>query len=76
MVWIFITRRQPGNPQQNAYIERYKRTVKYNWLSQYFSGVLITFRSTSLADYELTTKKRPTMGIGGKTPKQKLALAA
>lgn len=26
---------QPGNPQQNAYIERYNRTVRYDWLVQY-----------------------------------------
>jgi len=26
---------QPGNPQQNAYIERYNRTVRYDWLNQY-----------------------------------------
>jgi len=26
---------QPGNPQQNAYVERYNRTVRYGWLSQY-----------------------------------------
>ncbi|WP_156482467.1 integrase core domain-containing protein, partial [Wohlfahrtiimonas chitiniclastica] len=25
---------QPGKPQQNAYIERYNRTVRYSWLSQ------------------------------------------
>ena len=25
---------QPGNPQQNAYIERYNRTVRYDWLAQ------------------------------------------
>lgn len=25
---------QPGQPQQNAYIERYNRTVRYAWLSQ------------------------------------------
>jgi putative transposase len=25
---------QPGNPQQNAYVERYNRTVRYSWLSQ------------------------------------------
>ena len=23
---------QPGNPQQNAYVERYNRTVRYDWL--------------------------------------------
>ena len=26
---------QPGKPQQNAYIERYHRTVRGEWLSQY-----------------------------------------
>jgi len=26
---------QSGNPQQNAYIERFNRTVRYDWLSQY-----------------------------------------
>jgi len=26
---------QPGNPQQNAYVERYNRTVRYDWLAQF-----------------------------------------
>lgn len=26
---------QPGQPQQNAYVERFSRTVRYEWLSQY-----------------------------------------
>ncbi len=26
---------QPGKPQQNAYVERYNRTVRYEWLAQY-----------------------------------------
>jgi hypothetical protein len=26
---------QPGNPQQNAYMERYNRTARYHWLGQY-----------------------------------------
>ena len=25
---------QPGNPQQNAYVERFNRTVRYDWLNQ------------------------------------------
>ena len=26
---------QPGKPQQNAYVERYNRTIRYDWLSHY-----------------------------------------
>ena len=26
---------QPGKPQQNSYVERYNRTVRYDWLNQY-----------------------------------------
>ncbi len=26
---------QPGNPQQNVYIERFNRTVRYDWLGHY-----------------------------------------
>ncbi|MPT29307.1 MAG: transposase [Achromobacter sp.] len=26
---------QPGKPQQNAYVEWFNRTVRYEWLSQY-----------------------------------------
>jgi hypothetical protein len=26
---------KPGKPQQNAYIERYNRTVRYDWLAHH-----------------------------------------
>ena len=29
---------QPGKPQQNAFVERFNRTVRYEWLSQYDDG--------------------------------------
>ena len=32
---ITIKHIQPGKPQQNAYIERYNRTVRHEWLDQY-----------------------------------------
>ena len=33
---IRIEHIQPGKPQQNAYVERFNRTVRYEWLSQYY----------------------------------------
>ena len=31
---------QPGNPQQNAYVERYNRTVRDDWLAHHlFSSI-------------------------------------
>lgn len=33
---------QPGKPQQNAYVERFNRTVLYEWLSQYHRTTWIT----------------------------------
>ena len=33
---IEIAHIQPGKPQQNAYVERFNRTVRYEWLSQYY----------------------------------------
>jgi putative transposase len=35
---------QPGKPQQNAYVERFNRTVRYEWLSQYYWGDVMTHR--------------------------------
>jgi putative transposase len=67
---------QPGKPQQNAYIERYNRTVRYDWLAQYrFESVeeVQDYATRWLWTYN---HERPNMGIGGITPKQKLAMAA
>lgn len=67
---------QPGNPQQNAYIERYNRTVRGDLLNQHL------FRSITEVQ-EFATKwlwsynnERPNMAIGGISPKQKLALVS
>ena len=35
---------QPGKPQQNAYVERFNRTVRYDLLNQYILRKLQTFR--------------------------------
>lgn len=67
---------EPGNPQQNAYIERYNRTVRYDWLGQYLFDTLDEVRDFATRWLWTYNHERPNMGIGGITPMQKLALAA
>ena len=55
-------------PQQNAYVERYNRTVRYEWLAQYlFDSIeeLQEFATNWLWAYN---HERPNMALGGITP--------
>ena len=67
---------EPGNPQQNAYVERFNRTVRYDWLSQDIFETLeeVQDRATQFCWYY--NNERPNMALGGITPKQKLLQAA
>lgn len=66
----------PGNPQQNAYVERYNRTVRYDWLSQYLFSCIDEVQQHATRWLWTYNNERPNMAIGGITPNQKLALAA
>ena len=67
---------QTGNPQQNAYVERYNRTVRYDWLNQYLFDSISTVQDFATRWLWTYNNERPNMGLGGITPKQKLAFAA
>ena len=67
---------QPGKPQQNAYVERYNRTVRYDWLGQYLFDTLDEVQEFATRWLWHYNHERPNMGLGGITPKQKLALVA
>lgn len=67
---------QSGNPQQNVYVERYNRTVRYDWLSQYLFDTIAEVQNYATRWLWLYNNERPNMAIGGITPKQKLAMAA
>ena len=67
---------QPGKPQQNAYVERFNRTVRYEWLAQYVFeslGQVQDYATRWIWNYN---HERPNMALGGITPKQWLAMAA
>ena len=66
---------QPGKPQQNAYVERYNRTVRYDWLSQYLFETISEVQEAATAWLWTYNNERPNMAIGGITPIQKLAMA-
>jgi len=66
---------QPGKPQQNAYIERYNRTVRYDWLGQYLFESISEVQEFATRWLWTYNHERPNMALGGITPKQKLVLA-
>jgi len=65
---------QPGNQQQNAYIERYNRTVRYDWLSHYLFESISEVQNYATDWMWTYNHERPNMALGGITPKQKSAL--
>lgn len=67
---------QPGNPQQNAYVERYNRTVRYDWLAHHLFDSIDEVQNFATNWLWTYNHERPNTAIGGITPKQKLALAA
>ena len=67
---------QPGNPQQNAYIERYNRTVRYEWLNQYLFGTIADVQDFATQWLWSYNNERPNMAIGGIPPRKKLTLVA
>ncbi|MES1191794.1 MAG: integrase core domain-containing protein, partial [Steroidobacter sp.] len=64
---------QPGKPQQNAYIERYNRTVRYDWLNQSLFHRIEEVQDAATRWLWTYNHERPNMAIGGITPMQKLA---
>ena len=66
---------QPGNPQQNAYVERYNRTVRYDWLARIIFSDISEVQEYATKWLWHYNNERPNMGIGGITPNQKLLAA-
>ena len=67
---------QPGKPQQNAYVERFNRTVRHEWLDQHLFESIAHAQDTATRWLWSYNNERPNMALGGITPAQKLVQAA
>lgn len=59
---------QPGKPQQNAYVERYNRTVRYDWLGHYLFESIAEVQDYATSWLWLYNHERPNMALGGPPP--------
>ncbi len=62
--------------ESNAYIERYNRTVRYDWLAQYLFDSIEEVQEYATRWLWTYNHERPNTGLGGITPNQKLAMVA
>lgn len=69
---ITLIHTQPGKPQQNAYVERYNGTVRYDWLAQHLFKNLEEVQQETTDWLWTYNNERPNTVLGGITPKQKL----
>ena len=67
---------QPGKPQQNAYVERFNRTVRHEWLDQHLFESIAHAQETATRWLWIYNNERPNMANDGFTPRQKLMMAA
>jgi putative transposase len=67
---------QPGNPQQNACVERFNRTVRHEWLNQHLFESIRHAQETAIEWLWRYNNERPYTALGGITPAQKLIEAA
>lgn len=70
---IRIEHIQPGQPQQNAYVERYNRTVRYDWLAQTLFDCIDQVQDAATQWLWIYNHERPNTAIGGITPAQALS---
>ena len=65
---ITISYIEPSNRQQNAYVERYNRTMRYDWLNQEVFTTLDQVRQQAEAWLYYYNNERPNMSNNGFTP--------
>lgn len=66
---------QPGKPTQNAYVERFNRTARHEWLEMHMFESIEQAQQLATNWLWLYNNERPNMAIGGVPPKQLLKAA-
>lgn len=61
---------------ENAYVERYKRTLRYDWPGHYVFESIAELQDYAARCGWACNHERPLLALAGITPKQKLALVA
>jgi putative transposase len=64
---------QPGKPQQNAFIERFNRTMRYELLHPNLFSSIQEVQDAATQWQYIYNYQRPSMALDGLTPAQKLA---
>ena len=59
---------QPGKPQQNAYIERHNRTIRYSWLSKHLFESIEDVQNVATKWLWFYNHEGPHKANGGKPP--------
>ncbi|ULG69568.1 IS3 family transposase [Marinobacterium sediminicola] len=59
---------QPGKPQQNAYIERHNRTLRYSWVSKHLFETLEDVQDYATQWLWFYNHERPHKANGGQPP--------
>ena len=66
---------QPGKPTQNAYIERFNRTARHEWLDLYLFESIEQAQNLATQWLWIYNNERPHTAIGGVPPRQLLKAA-
>lgn len=61
---------QPGNPQQNAYVERFNRTMRQELFNQHLFTSIEQAQEAATQWQWTYNNERPHMALGGRTPAQ------
>ena len=67
---------QPGKRQQHAYIERFNRTVRYDWFTQHRFDTVADVQGAGPQWLWTHNNERPDMALDGITPARRLTQAA